>query len=64
MTDRETLVKVSTGYRQLIVANRKQKALFAQCIRLCLVQLRSKNIAKRKEALSSLETLADMLEGK
>jgi hypothetical protein len=64
MTDRETLEAVAKGYHDLVELQRKQKVTTALMLRACVAQLNSPDSRKRREAITSLTQLADLLDPK
>lgn len=64
MTDRETLKLVAKGYHDLIELQQKQKATTALMLRACIARLNSPDSRKRREAITGLTQLADMLDPK
>lgn len=64
MTDRETLEAVAKGYHDLVALMDKQKAVTAEMLRACIVRLNSPDSRKRREAITGLTQLADMLDPK
>lgn len=64
MTDRETLEAVAKGYHDLVELQRKQKVTTALMLRACVAHLNSPDSRKRREAITSLTQLADLLDPK
>lgn len=64
MTDREKLEAVAKVYTDLEALRKKQRETTALMIRTCVAHMKSTDSRKRAEAMASLLTLADMLEGK
>lgn len=62
MTDRETLEKVAKGYNDLMALQIKQRDTTAKMIRACVQRLKSPDSRKRREAITALEQLAEMME--
>ena len=62
MTDRETLEAVAKGCNELTVLRMQQLATIGKVLRACVAQLKSPDSRKRKEVISALETLAEMME--
>lgn len=62
--DRVVLEKVAKNYNKLMELQAEQRKTTAVYVRACVIRLRSKDPAKRAEAITALSSLADILERK
>lgn len=61
MTDRETLEAVAKGYHDLNALHQQQRQTTALLLRACIARLNSPDSRKRREAITGLTQLADVL---
>ena len=64
MTDNEKIAKLAVNIADLQKLQNERIALIATMVRGCLARLKSNNLAARKEAITALGDLADLLEGR
>jgi hypothetical protein len=62
--DRKTLERVAKSYNDLMALQKAQRTTMAVMIRACVKQLKNPDSAKRAEAITALDQLADMLDKK
>jgi len=64
MTDNEKIAKLAVSIADLQKLQNERIALIATMVRGCTARLKSNSLAARKEAITALGDLADLLEGR